>query len=37
LILEGLETVLSVSHQLNPWTGTHVMTGASHISTIHII
>lgn len=36
-ILEGLETVLSVSHRLNPWIGTHVMTDSPCISTKHVI
>ena len=38
-ILEGLEEVLhvSLSHLLNPWTGTHVTTDSSHMSTKHVV
>jgi len=36
-ILEGLEMVLSVSHLLNPWTGAHVTTDSSRMSTKHVI
>jgi hypothetical protein len=36
-ILEGLETVLSVSRLLDPWTGAHMTTDSSRMSTKHVI
>ena len=37
VILEGLETVLIVSHLIHPQTGAHMPTGSSQVSTIHVV
>jgi hypothetical protein len=36
-ILKGLKTVLSVSHLLDPWTGTYMTIGSSRMPTKHVI
>ena len=36
-VLDGLQTVLHVSHLLNQWAGTHVTTDSSPISTTNVV